>query len=326
MEIQKNVMRLFNIACQSECLVLISGPTGTGKTTLAKMIHQQSSRKGGPFISVNLATLHEGVLESELFGHEKGSFTGADQRRTGKLELAQGGTVFLDEIGELTPRLQARLLEFLQTRTISPVGSNRELKLDVRVIAATHKDLVACVERREFRSDLFHRLRVVSIYLNPLREQLEHLDTIVHSCLQDVCRQLGRSILKISPAVAERLEVYDWPGNIRELRNVLEYAVLASQKQEIVLDDLPSWMMTRSGLNLDNIDQGIATLGVAEISLTLDYQKTLEQFEKEYLRRALSRYQGRITRTANKIGLNKTTLLRRVKAYGLSECAPPKEF
>jgi DNA-binding NtrC family response regulator len=307
----------FRIACESEANVLITGPTGSGKTLLARRIHQQSCRRDRPFIVVNLAALHEGTLESELFGHEKGAFTGAEQRRIGRLEAAHGGTVFLDEIGELTPRFQARLLEFLQSRTVSPVGSGREIRLDVRVITATHRDLAAAVRKGEFREDLLHRIRVVPIHLRSLREQADDFNEIVHECLVDISATADRRVLRISEEVADRLEAYHWPGNFRELRNVLEYSVLSSNGQEIRLSDLPDWMSTAE---LPVLDQGLidSSLGVAEVPLSLDFQGTLSLFEREYLKRALNRYRGRINQTARKIGMNKTTLLRRVRAYGLT--------
>ena len=308
---------LVNIACRSESTVLLTGPTGSGKTSLALKIHEQGKRRLKPFICVNLATLHEGTLESELFGHERGAFTGAEQKRVGRLELAQGGTVFLDEVGELSPRLQARLLEFLQSKTISPVGSNREMRLDVRVIAATHKDLVAAVKRGEFRADLFHRLRVLNIPLRPLCERGDEFDSIVHSCLEDLCRISGRSILRLSEEVVFRLEAYSWPGNMRELRNVLEFAVLSSDEPQINLKDLPAWFLRCASEGSESEADVKSVLGVAEIPFSLDYQGTLSSFEKEYLERALKYFRGRINQTARGIGLNKTTLIRRIRAYGI---------
>jgi DNA-binding NtrC family response regulator len=325
MKVSKHLMKLFKITCNSDCNVLITGETGTGKTSLARQIHEQSRRRGKPFVAVNLATLHEGTLESELFGHEKGSFTGAERTRVGRLEVAQGGTVFLDEVGELTPRLQARLLEFLQSRVISPVGSNREICLDVRVIAATHKDLGQAVKRKEFREDLFHRLRVISIPLKSLRERYDEFDDLVHSCLLEACSISKKSITSLSPEVAERFESYEWPGNFRELRNVLEFAVLASEGSQLCTDDLPPWLLEEGHRIQEQIALDSAVLGVAEIPFTLDFQKTLERFEKEYLRRALSRNGGRINRTARQIGLNKTTLIRRMRAYELQSLIPNLE-
>jgi DNA-binding NtrC family response regulator len=311
-----NLNKLVHIATQSDSTVLITGKTGTGKSTLAKQIHLQSKRAPKPFICVNLASLHEGILESELFGHERGAFTGAEQKRVGKLEMAQGGTIFLDEVSELPPRLQARLLEFLQSKTLCPVGSNREVCLDVRIIAATHRNLERAVVRGEFREDLLHRLRVVSIPMRSLKDRYDELDSLIHDCLKEVSLKAGKTIFRLAPPVVEKFETYSWPGNLRELRNVLEYAVVSSAENEISVSDLPHWFMNSQDQDCKNLDSAI--LGLVEVPLTLNFQETLERFEKEYIQRALSRYRGRINRTARETGINKTTLIRRLRAYGIS--------
>jgi DNA-binding NtrC family response regulator len=316
LDLNGTTKKSLKIACRSEATVLITGPTGSGKTCLARRIHDESARRGKPFITVNLASLHEGTIESELFGHERGAFTGADSRRVGRLELANGGTVFLDEVGELSLRLQARLLEFLQSRTITPVGGNRESRLDVRVIAATHRNLSRAVEKGEFREDLFHRLRVISIGLKSLAERHEEFGELVHACLADACASAGRSVHRISGEVANRFESYRWPGNLRELRNVLEYAVLASDGPEILPSDLPDWF---GALHDPAMMTDARLLGVAEIALTMNYQESLSKFERAYLEHALGRFRGRVNQTARNIGINKTTLIRRMRAYGLSK-------
>jgi DNA-binding NtrC family response regulator len=266
---------------------------------------------------VNLASLHEGTFESELFGHERGAFTGADYRRVGKLEAAQGGTVFLDEVGELSPRLQARLLEFLQSRTLSPLGSNREVRLDVRVIAATNRNLAASVAKGEFREDLFHRLRVISIELKSLNERCDEFGDLVHKVLQDVCAANGKSVLRISPSVAEAFERYSWPGNLRELRNVLEYAVLASENGEIETSHLPAWFGEDPLAQLKCAEKTSEDQAIHAF-LGLDYPSAIEGFERLYLETQLEKRLWRINRTAREIGLNKTTLLRRIRSHGLS--------
>ncbi len=309
--------KAMNVAIQSNANVLITGPTGSGKSYLARKIHENGIRRSKPFIVVNLATLHDGTFESELFGHEKGAFTGADARRVGRLELAQGGTIFLDEVGELPPRLQARLLEFLQSRTIVPVGSNRELKLDIRVIAATNRNLALDVDDGRFREDLFHRLRVVSLALPSLNQRWRELDTIVHSCLAKVLSSCGKRVLRISGEVAKRFEEHSWPGNLRELSNVLEYAVTAADSDEITLADLPDWFEKSRFENSQEVQAAHAEFSLIERFAQMDYPSAMARFEKEYLSYGLGRNAGRVNRTARNIGLHKSTLIRRMRLYGL---------
>ena len=321
MNFSEPVSKLIGIASRSESTVLITGLTGTGKTFLARQIHHQSSRRQKPFISINLATLHEGTLEAELFGHEKGAFTGADRRRVGRLELAQGGTVFLDEIGELTPRLQARLLEFLQARQVTPMGGHREIQLDVRIIVATHKDLERAVIEGDFRRDLFHRIRVISIQLSSLHERIDQLEYWTRCFVKEFSDHTKRTPLGISQEVSQSFYQYSWPGNLRELRNVLEYACFAAEGNQITMCDLPSWFLEtlqpKKALK-PMISECFPILGVAEIPFTLDFKETKEHFEKEYFRRALIKNGGRLSRTARQVGVNKATLMRRVKAYSLT--------
>jgi len=264
---------------------------------------------------VNLASLHEGTLESELFGHERGAFTGADSKRVGKLELADGGTVFLDEVGELSPRMQARLLEFLQTSKIRPMGAQSEVELNVRVISATHRDLPKLIVKGEFREDLFHRLCVAMIELPSLREFSTDFDSIVHSCLEEVSLRLDRKILRVTEDFAHRLESYDWPGNYRELRNVLEFAVQACTGDTLCSQDLPPYFVKAPVIPVT--EPGDEAVGAADEKLT-HYGSALGRFERGYLDTALRRNGGRINQTAREIGLNKTSLIRRIRKHSIN--------
>lgn len=308
----------YKLSCSSDLTVLITGPTGVGKSWLAERIHQNSPRAHKPFITVNLAALHEGTLESELFGHERGAFTGADKKRVGWLELADGGTVFLDEIGELPTRLQARLLEFLQSRTLSPVGGSQARKVDVRVIAATNRELECAVKNGLFREDLYHRLRVVELCLKPLRDRADEFDSLVHNFIQSECKKINRSVLRISKEVAEDIERYDWPGNVRELQNAFAYAVRACDGTELRREHLPPWLQAGSAKALvPGLKIGEDSFGIRE-----DYHGVMSDFERCYLREMLKRNRGRINQTARRIGLNKSTLIRRLRAYTLPAAQP----
>lgn len=316
----------YRLACASHSHVLLLGATGTGKSVLARRIHDEGPRASHSFVTVNLATVHPGTIESELFGHERGSFTGADSKRVGRLEYANGGTLFLDEIGELSLPLQARLLEFLQTGVIVPVGSNREIKLDVRVIAATHRDLEKMVKDGSFREDLFYRLRVIELRLKSLADRSDEFDSIVHDVIDELSVRHHRKILRLTPEFAQILEHHRWPGNIRELRNVLEYAVIAADEGVLDVGHLPSWFESRFANSFDekpNVEHSpvgrekTPVLAESTLSEQLNYDLDMQNFEREYLRRALDMNHGRLSRTARRLGMNKTTLFRRVHRYGL---------
>lgn len=324
-------VRLFQVAVRSDANVLIQGATGTGKSTLARKIHASGSRAGGPFVVVNLAAIHAGTLESELFGHEQGAYTGATRRRKGLLASADGGTVFLDEIGDMSPDLQGRLLEFLQSKTIVPVGGDRAQTVDARVIAATHRDLQALVRSGRFREDLLHRLRVIELRLPELKDRAGKFDAIVHQILEENCKKAGRRLLRLSEEAAVLLEKYSWPGNYRELHNVLEFAVHASEEEAIGISDLPEWFVAvasgpsaQTGLVVADAsppreESAVPEVswGVSEVVVSNRYEETIARFEKQYLERALTRFEGKINHTARMIGMNKTTLMRRMRVHGL---------
>lgn len=249
----KEVMRVAQLVAKTDATVLISGESGTGKELLARSIHYQSHRKDRPFVVVNCGAITETLLESELFGHEKGAFTGAYTRKPGKFELADGGTIFLDEIGEMSPAMQVKLLRVLQEKTFERVGGTTPITVDVRIIAATNRDLKRAVREGAFREDLYYRLNVIPIYLPPLRERKEDLPLLCDYLIARHCRKLHKKIRGISPQAMRVLRKYHWPGNIRELDNVLERAIILTQDDIIGVDDLqifeapgePQWKTLR---------------------------------------------------------------------------------
>ncbi len=293
------------LASQTKANVLITGPTGSGKSTLAQYIHEQSERSKMPFVSINLACLHPHLIESELFGHERGAFTGATEKKKGLLESAQGGTAFLDEIAELPITAQQKLLDFLQNKSIKPVGSNKTLQLNVRIIAATHQNIVQQVENKHFRADLFHRMNIIPIRLEPLSTRTDEFNDILHSCLEAIGQEHGKKIISISEEVAQVLETYSWPGNIRELRNILEYSVLSSQNGRIKIENLPLLFMSQKTAESE--------------SNIADYHGALKKFEKDLVLGALVKSNWRIHRAARSLKISCSTLKRKVKQHRLAE-------
>jgi len=290
--------RLARLAGASDVAVLISGETGTGKSLLARYIHYSGPRHEGPFVSLNCAAIPESLAESELFGHEKGAFTGAAGMRRGVFEMAEGGTAFLDEIGAMPVQLQAKLLGVLEDRSVRRLGGETVRKVDARIIAATNTDLDEAVRTRVFRQDLFYRLSVMRIHIPPLRERKEDLP--------ELCRHLVRSIkgraLELEPEQLERLQVYDWPGNVRELRNILERSLIVHSGGRLAPADLvisPSAPATP-----------VASTSGATIV-------PLETMEKEHIGHALRHFEGNLTRTAQCLGIALSTLKRKLQRYGV---------
>ena len=299
----EKVMDMVSRVAQFSSTVLIRGESGTGKELIASAIHHASRRRERPFIKVNTSALPETLLESELFGHEKGSFTGALQRRIGRLEAADGGSLFLDEIGDLPFPVQIKLLRFLQEKELERLGSNTPLRVDVRIIAATHRDLEAAVRQRSFREDLYYRLVVVPIFLPPLRERPEDIPPLIDHFLRKVCEREGKEIPGISPEARDFLLAYDYPGNVRELENMVERAVVLSRRGNITLEDLP--VVLREGRAPDQA-KGESGLPSAVANL-----------EKDQILQALQAHQGNQTQTAQSLGISERALRYKMKKYGI---------
>ncbi len=290
--------RLIGNVAATPASVLISGESGTGKELAARMIHLASQRRDAVFVAINCAAIPENLMESELFGHEKGAFTGATQARPGKFELAAGGTLFLDEIGELPLALQAKLLRVLQERTFERLGGRRELRADVRIVAATNRDLEAEIRERRFREDLYYRLNVFPIHLPPLRERRDGLPILTEYLVLRAAQQIGRAVSLVEPEVHAAFADYDWPGNIRELQNVIERAVILSSGR-ITLSDLPE--LIRRPVK----PPSVATDG------------SLQDREREAILEVLAQCDGNRRLAAERLGISKRTLQYRLKEYGV---------
>ena len=299
---------VFNLAGQvarRDSTVLVTGESGTGKELIAKAIHQNSLRASKPFITVNCGAIPESLIESELFGHRKGSFTGAIADRVGKFEAANEGTIFLDEIGELPINLQVRLLRVIQEREIDKIGFPKPIAVNVRIIAATNRDLRTLIEDSQFREDLFYRLSVVTVELPPLRDRRDDIPLLLAHFLKKHCTRYQLTVPSISDGALEILTRYDWPGNVRELENVVEHAVVLGASETIRTEDLPAHMRN-------------ATSRISSISLKLpDEGIDLEGVEKEILLQALEKHQWNQTRTARYLNISRKTLIYRMEKFSL---------
>jgi len=284
--------------------VLIRGESGTGKELVARAIHFSGDRGVRPFITVSCAALTETLLESELFGYEKGAFTGAAAQTKGKFELADGGTILLDEIGDISPKLQADLLRVLQERRFYRVGGTEEVEVDVRIIAATNKNLAEEVKQGRFREDLYYRLNVIEIRIPPLRERREDIPLLAEHFVQRISCELGKDISGVSAAALKLLIAYDWLGNVRELENVIERAVLLGKGSFITPDDLPTIIRQ---------EQIIQQPQFKAVSL----KKAVSEPEKNIIRQALEAHKWNRQETSQALGINRTTLFKKMKRYGL---------
>jgi DNA-binding NtrC family response regulator len=315
----KELLRVAKKVAAADTSLLILGETGTGKEWLGRAIHAEGPRASGPFIAVNPSALPEQLLESELFGHEKGAFTGASRARRGAFELAHGGTLFLDEIGDMPAHLQIKLLRVLQEREIKRLGSERSVAIDVRIMAATNQDLDAAIEDKSFRQDLYFRLSVMKLTLPPLRDRREDIPPLVETYVELYRRQLGRLDIEGTSFEAMRaLETYGWPGNVRELINVIERSVLLCEGRLITLDDLPEEV---AGAGAGDAPAG----GPGELDFATWMDRPLPEareailgaFEASYLARLLAETNGSVGATATRAGVEPRTLYNKMKLYGL---------
>jgi two-component system, NtrC family, nitrogen regulation response regulator NtrX len=296
------------IAAPTSGWVLITGENGTGKELVARAVHAYSQRREKPFIEVNCAAIPEDLIESELFGHEKGAFTGATIQRKGKFDLSHEGTLFLDEIGDMSLKTQAKVLRILQERKFERVGGNRTIEVDVRVIAATNKDLEEEIQKGNFREDLYYRLNVLPFHVPPLRERREDIPALTSHFLKHFCSKESRETKSLSPEAEEILLSYPWPGNVRELKNIIERLVIMTPDNLITERQLPASLRTRKSPL-----RAVAT--AADPSST--YREAREEFEREYLIQKLEENDWNISRTAEVIEVERSNLHRKIKSYGI---------
>jgi DNA-binding NtrC family response regulator len=309
----RQVFETIQKIAETDLSVMVRGESGTGKELVAQALHSTSTRRARPFVAVNCAAINRELVESELFGHEKGAFTGADRRRIGRFEAAEGGTIFLDEIGDMAPETQAKVLRVLEERKLERVGSTETIEVDVRVVSATHRDLEAEIEAGRFREDLYYRLKVVEVELPPLRERIEDFAALSDRFLGQVAERLGREKKKLSPAALARMARHSWPGNVRELRNVIERAAVLAGEAEIAEEDLqlapPS---------------DVTELQASDLEMPFADAKrlTVENFERQYLCQALRENEGNVSRTATAIGMVRQSLQQKIRDLGIK----PDEF
>ncbi len=301
----KRVLDRVQQIADTDASVLIRGETGTGKEVVARLIHASSSRRAGPFVAVNMAAVPEPLAEAELFGHVRGAFTGADRARTGRMASAHEGTLFLDEVGDMPRGLQAKLLRVLQDRQIPPVGSEKVTAVDVRVVAATHRDLEAMVKDGAFREDLFYRLHVIPIDVPPLRERREDIPALAEHFRAQVNAREGRSVPSFSPEVVQRLMAHSFPGNVRELENLIERLVVVASDRTVTLDNLPASLRT----DVLDLQDGHLELPARGVDLRL----LLTRLEERFIEHALERTGGNKNRAAELLGMNRTTLVEKLR-------------
>lgn len=306
----RRLLHLVERAAPTDSTVLVTGETGSGKEMVAKILHARSPRRGRPFVVVDCAALQEGLLQSELFGHERGAFTGADRAKPGLFEVAHGGTVFLDEIGEVSQTTQVKLLRVLDTQAFRRVGGTAEIRVDVRILAATNRDLLSMVRQGLFREDLYYRLSTVTLALPPLRERGDDIDLLAERFVQRFCERYG-VIRRLSREALETFRRHPWPGNVRELLHVVEAAMVVSEGPEILLEHLPASLRERPAAP--------SVVAAGRASGPAEPLRTLEQVEKDQIERTVRATGGHRASAARILGISERNLYRKLKAYGLAD-------
>ena len=324
----QDIYKTIGKVTEGNATVLIRGESGTGKELVARALYQNSLRRDNPFLAVNCAAIPESLLESELFGHERGAFTGAVNKRIGKFQQCDGGTIFLDEIGDMSLSAQTKMLRVLQEHTFEPVGSEKTVKVDVRVIASTNKDLWRAIEEGQFREDLYYRLKVVTIYMPPLKHRLEDIPLLVDYFVEKFNKALNKNIGKVSPGVVDRLMKYHWPGNVRELENAIQTAMVMSKEEVLLADDFSLFSQGgqvaahgdpgQEGKNRKIQDELKPILRDYVAAGGTDFYKdALSAFEKSLIELVLEEVLGNQTEAAKKLGISRNTLRTRMKEYGI---------
>ncbi len=342
----KKIFNVIDKLSRVDTAVLIRGESGTGKELVANAVHYNGPRKDERFVTVNCSAIPENLIESEFFGHEKGAFTGADSRKIGKFQFADGGTLFLDEIGDISPAMQVKLLRVLQEKRFTPVGSNREIEVNVRIIAATNRNLEEMIKKGEFREDLYYRLNVLPIYLPSLRERKDDIEHLAKHFIEKFNSHHKKNLSGITPEAMQALKSYNWPGNIRELENVIEHSFVIETTNQISLSSLPENVVGLSISKSSSLPKGLTAEGAKLMENAnldgedmldhdsmkklgsslgfrldigkLDFQANKEAFEKEFLINALKAFGGKINQTALHANIPKKTLLRKLEKYGIT--------
>ncbi len=331
----KKIFSVIDRLAQTDTPVLIRGESGTGKELVAQSLHYNGPRKDNRFVAVNCSAIPESLMESEFFGHEKGSFTGADSRKIGKFQYAEGGTLFLDEIGEIPASMQVKLLRVLQEKKFMPVGSNREIEINVRIVAATNRNLETMIKDGTFREDLFYRLNVLPIQLPPLRERKNDIEALATYFIDRNNQRYKKQITGFTPEALAIMKSHKWPGNIRELENVIEHAFVLETTNQIHPESLPEKLRGLSASSHTSLTTGVLMQGAGQPMLEgddespdalsfnfqvdkFDFQASKEEFEKQFLISALKAFKGKINQTAIHANIPKKTLLRKLEKYGIT--------